>query len=570
MSQKYLILVGIVLFGFLLRFIFLGTYPSGFAADEAAQSYDAYSLIQTGKDQWGLGWPVTSFRSFADFKAPLQTYLMIPSVAIFGLNEFATRLPSALIGTLAILVIYFLTNTIFSGFPPPNLGGGKGSGIGGVLNVGHLAAAILAISPWHLQFSRTALEANLLSLFIPLGILFFLKGLKNPKYFILSSLSFVLALYSYHAVKVFLPFFLVSLFFVYRKDISLKTIHFFLIPFILALPLIYASFFGSALKRGGELLVTNLSLRQTRIVSDTQYYSPLNRLSPVVSRVFTNKATYALDQFAQNYLSYLSPIFWFSQGGNEISYHVIPDTGLLYLWQFPFILLALFNLFKNKNKASLLIVAWILLAALPAAITQDINRPNRASAYATLWEMLTAFGLYRFVRAQRAAPLLITGLSVVIFLSSLWYSHDYLVASTIAYPNTLNYGYKQVVQKVTLLENQYDEVLVDRGDESQIFFAFYQKIPSQIYQSASVDWWTRFQKTNFLYTDMLDNYSLGKLRFKTILTSDLQLPHTLIVLKKNTQVEELKYKPLIIDTIYYLNGEPAFFLLSTRQLIANK
>lgn len=558
-------LIPIFLLGLFLRLFFLGSYPAGFAADEAAQGYAAFSLLKTGADEWGVSWPVTSFRSFADFKAPLQTYLIIPSVALFGLNEFATRLPSALIGTLAILVTYFLSQEIFSFLPSSAKGRDHISG-GGV-NLGHLAAFLLAISPWHLQFSRTALEANLLSLFIPLGIYLFLKGLEKPKLLSLSALSFVLALYSYHSVKVFLPFFLISLLYVYRKSISLKTIHFFLIPFILVLPLLYASFFGSALKRGGELLVTNLSLRQLKIVSDTQYYSPLNRVSTAISHVFTNKATFALDQFAQNYLSYLSPIFWFSQGGNEISYHVIPDTGLLYLWQFPFILLALFNLLKNKNKLSLLIFAWILLAALPAALTRDINRPNRASAYATLWEMLTALGLWLFVRAHHDAPLRL-GLSLIILLSCIWYAHDYFIASPINYPSTLNYGYKQVVQKVSVLESQYDEVLVDRGDESQIFFAFYQKMDPRFYQGASTDWWDRFQKTNFLYTDMLDNYSLGQLRFKTILTSDLNLPNTLIVLKKNTQIEELKYKPLIIDTIYYPNGEPAFYFLSTKQILA--
>src|SRR3989339_362190 len=101
--------------GFLLRIAFLGSVPSGFTPDEASQGYAAYSLLQTGKDEWGIPWPITSFRAFADFRAPLQTYLMIPSIAIFGLNEFAVRFPSAIFGSLAILAVFLLANELFPG-----------------------------------------------------------------------------------------------------------------------------------------------------------------------------------------------------------------------------------------------------------------------------------------------------------------------------------------------------------------------------------------------------------------------------------------------------------------------
>src|SRR5688572_6123301 len=139
MLKKYWILIAILALGLVLRLLLLGQHPGGFAADEAAQGYDAYSLLKTGKDQWGVSWPIVSFRSFADFKAPLQTYLMLLPVALFGLTEFATRLPSALVGTMAIFVIYLLAGEIFKN-----------------KKIALLSALILATSPWHLQFSRTA------------------------------------------------------------------------------------------------------------------------------------------------------------------------------------------------------------------------------------------------------------------------------------------------------------------------------------------------------------------------------------------------------------------------------
>ena len=66
----------------ILRLSFLGQVPAGISPDEVSQGYTAYSLLKTGADEWGVKWPLTSFRSFVDYKAPLQTYLMIPSICI--------------------------------------------------------------------------------------------------------------------------------------------------------------------------------------------------------------------------------------------------------------------------------------------------------------------------------------------------------------------------------------------------------------------------------------------------------------------------------------------------------
>jgi len=47
-----MVLVLIFVLGTATRFIGLGTNPAGIVDDEADKAYDAYSLLQTGKDQW--------------------------------------------------------------------------------------------------------------------------------------------------------------------------------------------------------------------------------------------------------------------------------------------------------------------------------------------------------------------------------------------------------------------------------------------------------------------------------------------------------------------------------------
>ena len=195
--RKLLLVVLILILAFALRVIALGDFPAGFTADEAVQGYTAYSILKTGRDEWGEFLPLNP-RSFGDFKPPLYTYLTIPSVAIFGLSEFSVRLPSAILGVFAILAAYLLAKELFK-----------------KEKLALLAALFLAISPWHLGFSRSAVEANLTAFFFPLGLYFYLKGLKNSKHFLFAALFWGLNLYTYHSARFFT---LVFAFFIIWRD----------------------------------------------------------------------------------------------------------------------------------------------------------------------------------------------------------------------------------------------------------------------------------------------------------------------------------------------------------------
>ena len=97
----------IFLLATILRLWQLGTVPVSPDWDEAAIGYNAYSLLSTGKDEFGKTFPLV-FRSFNDYKPPLYIYLTMPSIAIFGLNTWSVRLPSALMGILAVIGTYYL------------------------------------------------------------------------------------------------------------------------------------------------------------------------------------------------------------------------------------------------------------------------------------------------------------------------------------------------------------------------------------------------------------------------------------------------------------------------------
>src|SRR3989304_7288957 len=103
--KQYLFLIFILVLAASLRLGAISRFPAGLNADEAALGYNAYSLLLTGRDEHGNLFPV-NLESFADYKPALYAYLSVPLVKIFGLTEFAVRLPSAIFGILAVFLIY--------------------------------------------------------------------------------------------------------------------------------------------------------------------------------------------------------------------------------------------------------------------------------------------------------------------------------------------------------------------------------------------------------------------------------------------------------------------------------
>ena len=83
----------------------LSKSPPSVGFDEAALGYNAYSLLKTGKDEYGNFLPL-SLRSFNDYKPALYSYLSIPFVAILGLNETSTRMVSVVAGTVSLFFLY--------------------------------------------------------------------------------------------------------------------------------------------------------------------------------------------------------------------------------------------------------------------------------------------------------------------------------------------------------------------------------------------------------------------------------------------------------------------------------
>src|SRR3989344_4619901 len=86
-----------------MRVYQLTALPVSLSVDEVSIGYASYSLLHTGRDEWGAVAPLV-FYSLGDYKPPVNFYLQVPSIAIFGLTEMAVRLPTAMVGALTAVV----------------------------------------------------------------------------------------------------------------------------------------------------------------------------------------------------------------------------------------------------------------------------------------------------------------------------------------------------------------------------------------------------------------------------------------------------------------------------------
>ncbi|MGV3639130.1 MAG: glycosyltransferase family 39 protein, partial [Adhaeribacter sp.] len=184
----YPVLVVLVMgLGLGLRLYRFPHIPPGLNIDEAISAYEAFSLLETGRDKWGHPWPAY-FPGWGSGQNVLQAYLTIPFVHLLGLNVYAARLP-ALLPALLTLPLFFVTLRPLGRF------------------TALLGLLLLSVAPWHFMLSRWALESNLLPFCMLLGCFTFSRALHSgqKRWIVPSLLPFAGALYAYGTTILVLP-----------------------------------------------------------------------------------------------------------------------------------------------------------------------------------------------------------------------------------------------------------------------------------------------------------------------------------------------------------------------------
>lgn len=459
----------LVVLGVLVRVWRFGAVPSGFNQDEAFAGYEAWSLLHYGIDADGYPNPVY-LTAWGSGMNALQSWLMMPFAALFGLTETAARLPQLLLGCATLPVFYCLLRDTL----------GRRTALVGL--------ALLAVSPWHIMLSRWALESNLAPFFLITGYWLLLKGLREPRWWMAAAAVYGIGLYSYALTWVVVPLTLILFAVclpVFRPQafrsrwlwISVG------ILFVLALPLILFYLVNHDLLP--EIVTPFLSIPHMPAFRDSEL--SLQNLF----RAQTWQNLYTL------YIKQNDGLLW-----NTTRF------GLFYHWTVPFLFIGagrmlrrIWQALRSRRMPVELLLLLPLAAGLFAGMLTERPNTNRTNCVPLFLLLLIAAGIEAlFLAPGRWSSLLpaLAGIAAVVSLSAfVWYYFR-------EYDQALSWTFQKGVRDAVayIQANDFEDVWVSPS-VSYSKILFYERVPTPQYletvryrdpQSAfrAVDSFTRF------------------------------------------------------------------------------
>ena len=364
----------ILALGLAARLWRFGALPAGLNQDEAFAGYEAWSLLRTGMDSAGYAWPVY-LTAWGSGMNALESYLMLPFLALFGRKVWVIRLPQLIVGCLSLPALYGLVRRSAD------------------RETALWAMLLLAVCPWHVLLSRWALESNLAPGMLLFGTYFFLRGLEERRLLPLSGLFYGLSLYAYATLWPILPPVLLFQGLYCARRGRLHADRYLLAAMLLLLLLALPLLLFLAVNFGwiGEIRTPYLSIPKLLVLRSGEL---------------------SLRHIPEN-LGNLFRILWKQSDG--LSWNSAGPYGLLYPLAAPFVLLGLLRLLASlrgafhRFAAAPLLLLWLLAGlALGALMQVNVNRVNLLFPPLII---LAALGLRWFngLFRGRLAPLLLIG-----------------------------------------------------------------------------------------------------------------------------------------------------------------
>jgi DNA-binding beta-propeller fold protein YncE/4-amino-4-deoxy-L-arabinose transferase-like glycosyltransferase len=382
--REALILVLILLVALFMRTYRLDTMPAGIYLDEADNGV------------WGLRFLQLPYSPFTDNRhgnATMPFQLLGLALKIFGVEPSVLRAFDVLLGVLNVLVFYFLAREMFS-VPAAQVG-----------------TFLLAVSRWHINFSRIAFVDNMLVPLFGAAVIYFLwRGLLNGRRldYVFAGLGFGLGFHTYLGYRVF--------------------------PFVIGLYLLHLLFSKRELirKQLGGLAIFALATFMT--------LSPLALYAVQKPQIFMRRAEAAsVQQDIEREGSYRpllenvrKSLLMYNREGDPRARHNLPDQPMLDGLSAIFFGLGLgYCLLRWRHHRYFLLVAWLFLGLLPGVLSLADSNPHSLRTLGNVpavFLIITAFWDRAWVTY---APLLrgqrwryLSGSVAVILALSCWSNFD--------------------------------------------------------------------------------------------------------------------------------------------------
>ncbi|MBI2430858.1 MAG: glycosyltransferase family 39 protein [Candidatus Levybacteria bacterium] len=546
MDKKFIFIFFVVLFLTLfLRLYKLSDIPPGVNRDEASIAYTAYSLLQTGKDEYGRFLPL-SFQSFGDWKLPFYMYVSMPFIKVFGLSELGVRLPSALFGIATVAVTFFLVKQLFHN----NF-------------LSFLTMFLIALSPWHLHLSRVESESNTAVFLTTLAVLLFLKSLSSKAWLIIpSAIMLALTYFTYAGNYIFTTLLICGIIIIYRKAI-IKTRYF----LIASLVFIFLSgFIGFYTLGGNTTKVSGIGIFGDPAIVHAKIEIPRNQHEnpqSLFAKTFHNRFIFASEAIFQNYLKSFSPEFLFIKGGDNKA-HNIANFGNMYILEAPFLFLGiLYLIMAKKNKESWLVLWWFLIAPMAASITKDAPHTNRMFAIFPILPLISAIGYVKarewvMVRFKSIKNIAAGIVSLLLLFNVLIYFDRYFVHFPKNEGESWGAGYKNLTNLISQKRFLPKKIVISRPEYSPyIFLLFYQKYDPEKYQASAI----RYLPTDdgFVHVKGFDRYEFREINWG----EDIKISNRLLI-DVPSQIPEFVKKEYQKIDVSLPNGKIMFTIIETK------
>lgn len=468
----------IVCLGFGLRMYKLTQAPEGALIDELHFGYLAHSLLETGKDEHGISYPIV-FKGFGDQKLPAYAYITMPFVAFFGLEVIAFRMPSVLMGTALIVLLYWLALEV---------------GLRKKWAV--LIAFFAAVNPWSFFLSRIGFESNLALGFYVIGLAAFLRGIrqKSTPWLILGSLSFAATWYSYVAFRpvVGLLLLIVAAHSIWLKQLQVKQVLIALVVFAIAV----APLFGSS-----AAAANNARFKQVGILSDQGIALRIDENRTFCSMQFPrllcdvafNKGVIVTRVLLSRYLETFSPEFLTTRGEEDIIFLTVQEFGQIYPLLYPLFILGIVALFYNKKSGItkngvVLIVAGLLLSPLPTILVGDPQKIRISALLPFIFILLGVGAAYLHELLEKKVFQMVVSCALV--LGTTGYAYLYFVEYFTVHTVSNEHHYQSYLPDMYTFLNTLEEetliVIKPFYSDPLMFYAFYSKMDPATYQEQAV------------------------------------------------------------------------------------
>lgn len=461
------IIVGLILIiAIILRGYNLSVVPPSPSLDEVSIGWNAYSILNTSKDEFGTRYPLV-LRAYDDYRPALYVYFVIPFLRLLGLTAQAVRFPSFVLSILTLISTWILIRRLFPA---------KVIRIGTIsIPVADITLLFLAISPWHVYLSRLGHEANAGLTFGILGITLFFEflGRQNRLFLALSAFSFIAALYSYQSQKIIIPIILVGLGMIYFLELKRwkwTVLCISIISFVILIPLFQSSISSEGMMR----------LRGTQAFTEDNPYYEARRRDFVEAQSQRNPIAFVVNHprlitprlFIEQYLLHFSPEWLFL--GTQYASHKVPYMGLLYVWELPLMIVGFISLVRGDKRFLLFFLVWFLSSPIPAAITVGVPHAMRSYTFLPTWQILSSLGLVVLISRTRYKLLVMSSISLVLLVSFYFLLHNYFVQFPLLQSQSFAYALTDAIKFTNEHKNKYNKIVFNTmiGPSSQTFSSY--------------------------------------------------------------------------------------------------